>query len=166
MQTELLVGRAHGGTIVRLVGRGTMLESPAFRKLVEASLPCGPVYFDTSQCEYLDSTFLGCLIALQKTSEQARCRFAIVAAQDTRHKLFSLSSLYKYFDFAELRSDEVENLESVDIERLDSANLGRHVMQCHGTLAERGGHEAPAFRAIAERIAEELGEASSERSDS
>jgi anti-anti-sigma factor len=162
MQTELLVGRTHGGTVVRVVGRGTMLESPAFRKLVEANLPYGPVYFDASQCEYLDSTFLGCLIALQKTSEQSRGRFVIAAAHDTQLKLFSLSSLYRYFNFADPHFGEVKDFEAVDIERLDTASLGRHIMQCHGTLAERGGREAPAFLAIAKRLAEELGDTSAE----
>jgi anti-anti-sigma regulatory factor len=141
-----------------------MIESPAFRKLVEANLSRGPVYFDASQCEYLDSTFLGCLIALQKTSEQACGHFAIAASHETQLKLFSLSSLYKYFDFVEPHMEEVNNLEPVDIERLDSASLGRHVMQCHGTLAERGGLEAPAFRAIAESLAEELGDSSAKES--
>lgn len=165
MQTELLIGRAHGGTVVQIVGRGTMHESPAFRKLVEANLGCGPVYFDASQCEYLDSTFLGCLIGLQKTSEQARGHFAIAASHETQLKLFSLSSLYKYFDFIELDLGEAKNLERVDIDKLDPTSLGRHVMQCHGTLAERGGREAPAFRAIANRLAEELGDAPAEESN-
>lgn len=165
MQTELLVGQVHGSTVVRVVGRGTMHESPAFRKLVEANLACGPVYFDASQCEYLDSTFLGCLIALQKTSEQTRGHFAIAASHEVQLKLFSLSSLYKYFDFVEPHLGEIEDLKAVNIERLDSTSLGRHVMQCHGTLAERGGHEASAFRAIAERLAKELGDASADKSN-
>jgi anti-anti-sigma factor len=161
MQTELFVGRVRGGAVVQVIGRGTMHESPAFRKLVEANLHCGPVYFDASQCEYLDSTFLGCLIALQKTSEQARGHFKIAASHETQLKLFSLSSLYKYFDFIEPDFREVQNLEPVDIDKLDPASLGRHVMQCHGTLAERGGREATAFRAIADRLAEELGDSPS-----
>jgi anti-anti-sigma factor len=165
MQTELLVGRTHDGTVVRIIGRGTMHESPAFRKLVEANLSCGPVIFDASECEYLDSTFLGCLIGLQKKSEQSRGRFTIAASHETQLKLFSLSSLYKYFDFVEPNFGELKNLESVDVDKLDPATLGRHVMQCHGTLADRGGREAPAFRAIADRLAEELGDAPSEEAN-
>ena len=159
MQTELFVGRIADGTVVQVIGRGTMHLSPAFRKLVEANLNCGSVIFDAAQCEYLDSTFLGCLIGLQKKSEQSRGHFSIAASHETQLKLFSLSSLYKYFDFVEPALGEVKNLERVDIDALDAQSLGRHVMQCHGTLAERGGREAPAFRAIADRLAEELGDA-------
>ena len=109
---------------------------------------CGPVIFDAAQCEYLDSTFLGCLIGLQKKSEQSRGHFSIAASHETQLKLFSLSSLYKYFDFVEPALGDVKNLERVDIDALDAQSLGRHVMQCHGTLAERGGREAPAFRRL------------------
>lgn len=165
MHTELFVGRIHDCAVVRIVGRGTMHESPAFRKLVEANLNCGPVIFDAERCEYLDSTFLGCLIGLQKKSEQSRGRFAIAASHEVQLKLFSLSSLYKYFDFVEPDASKVQSLERVDIDQLDAQSLGRHVMQCHGTLAERGGREAPAFRAIAERLAEELGNAPNEETD-
>jgi anti-anti-sigma regulatory factor len=166
MQTELLVGRTSQGTVIRVVGRGTMHESPAFRKIAEANLKCGTVTFDAAECEYLDSTFLGCLIGLQKKSEQSsHGHFAIAASHETQLKLFSLSSLYKYFDFVDPELGEIKNLQRVDVDKLDATSLGRHIMQCHDTLADRGGSEAPAFRAIAERLAQELGDAPPEEAN-
>ena len=158
MQSAIYVGRASQGLVVRVVGRGTMHESPAFRKLVEANLPCNTVIFDATECEYLDSTFLGCLIGLQKSSEQSSHAFLIAASPESRMKLFSLSSLNKYFDFIAPQLKLLDEFVLVDVDKLDAVALGRHVMRCHSVLAERGGSQAPAFRAIADRLAQELGE--------
>jgi anti-anti-sigma regulatory factor len=158
MKSEIYVGRVSQGFAVRVVGRGTMHESSAFRQLVEANLPRTTVVFDATQCEYLDSTFLGCLIGLQKTSEHSPHEFLIAASPESRMKLFSLSSLNKYFDFIEPRLVPLDDFVQVDVDKLDAVALGRHIMRCHSVLAERGGSEAPAFRAIADRLAEELGE--------
>lgn len=158
MQSEIYVGRASQGFVVRVLGRGTMNESPAFRKLVEANLPCHTVVFDARQCEYLDSTFLGCLIGLQKLSEQSSHDFLIAASPESQMKLFSLSSLNRYFDFIPPSLEMLDELTHVDVDKLDARELGRHIMRCHSVLAERGGSEAPAFRAIADRLAQELGE--------
>ena len=70
MPCELLIGPISDGTVVCLVGRGTMCESPAFRDVAERLLDRGDVVFDASRCDYLDSTFLGCLIGLKKSCEQ------------------------------------------------------------------------------------------------
>ena len=159
MQSQLFVGSNPQGIVVRVVGRGTMQESPAFRRLVEANRGCGPIIFDATECEYLDSTFLGCLIGLQKTCEQSsHTHFYVAASRETRMKLFSLSSLNKYFDFLDPPLEALDEIVEVDIDKLDAITLGRHIMRCHSTLAEQGGDQAPAFRAIADRLAQELGD--------
>jgi anti-anti-sigma regulatory factor len=158
MNCELQVGPISGGTLVRLVGRGTMCESPVFRDTVEQRLERGFVVFDASDCNYLDSTFLGCLIGLKKACEcDGHGRLLVAASPDTRIKLFCTSSLHQYFDFVDVLPELTGPLECVDLTGTSRGELGSHVMTCHERLAEMGGREAPAFRAIADRLARELG---------
>lgn len=159
MNTELLVGCLADGVVIRVVGQGTMQTSAALREIARANLDHGLIVFDATQCDYLDSTFLGTLIGIQKLCEQSpHRRFVIAASESTRVKLFSLSSLHQYFDFVDVAPAPVGELEPVDVRTLDPKALGRHVMQCHRRLADRGGDQAAAFRSIADRLSEELGE--------
>jgi anti-anti-sigma regulatory factor len=157
--SQVLVGRIANGLVIRVVGRGTMQESYAFRAAAEANIEHGVIVFDATQCEYLDSTFLGCLISIRKSCEQSANRqFVIAASHSSRIKLFSTSCLDKYFDFVEVCPESISGLTPVDVEQLDRETLGRHVMRCHERLAERGGREAAAFRSIANQLKEELGD--------
>lgn len=159
MKTELLMGCLSDGLIVRIVGHGTMQNSAAFREIAKANLNRGLIVFDATECDYLDSTFLGTLVGVQKLCEQApKSRFLIAATESKRIKLFSLSALNQYFEFVDEPPTPVGELEPLDVEQLDPQELGRHVMLCHRRLAERGGEQAEAFRGIADRLREELGE--------
>jgi anti-anti-sigma regulatory factor len=161
--SEILLGRTAHGPVIRVVGRGTMNESYAFRAAAESNIDRGTVVFDATQCEYLDSTFLGCLIAIHKSCEQSPGRqFVIAASPATRIKLFSTSSLNKFFNFVEACPDPIDELEPLDIDQLDRQTLGQHVMRCHERLAERGGHEAATFRSIANQLRDQLGDTTSE----
>ena len=64
------VGRTEAGYCVRIEGRGTMNQSPIVLEFVGRTLRDGAasgapgVVMDPSACEYVDSTFLGCLLGL------------------------------------------------------------------------------------------------------
>ncbi len=159
MQSEFFIGRFSKGLVVRIVGRGTMQESQAFRAAVEPSLDAGVVVFDATHCDYVDSTFLGCLIWIKKACEQSpERRFVIAASAATRVKLFSTSSLDGYFDFVDACPEPLDKFVTIDVEKLDPEELGRHVMRCHELLSDMGGRKAKAFKAVADRLAKELGE--------
>lgn len=156
MQTQMYVGEIADGCVLRLVGRGTMQESVAFRSAIESNLDC-LIVFDASQCTYLDSTFLGCLIGIQKSAEKSsKGRFVIAASESMRLKLFSTSSLDRYFDFIDACPEIIGDIEKVPVDHLDAVALGRHIAHCHQRLADRGGPEASAFRSIADRLSREL----------
>jgi anti-anti-sigma regulatory factor len=162
MACEFLIGRFANGFVVRVVGRGTMQESPAFCAAVSRALDSGVVVFDANRCEYLDSTFLGCLIGLKKSCEHfLERRFLIAAAPAIRIKLFCTSSLDKYFDFVEVCPETEGQTTTVDVESPEREVLGRHVMRCHATLAEMGGREATAFKSVADGLAKQLGDRAS-----
>ena len=158
MPAQLLIGRVADGLILRVVGRATMQESLAFRAAVESNVSGGAIIFDAMQCDHLDSTFLGCLIGIKKACESSACRFFIHATNATRVKLFSTSSLDRFFDFIDTCPEPSDELQPIDIEKLDPMTLGRHAMRCHEHLAERGGREAAAFRSVADCLRKEIGE--------
>ncbi len=158
MTSELLIGRFSSGIVIRVIGRGTMRESPAFRAAAGFGLQAGTVIFDATQCEYLDSTFLGCLIGLKKACDGApNRRFVIAASPATRIKLFCTSSLDRYFDFIDAPPEVVAPCAAIDIENLKREEMGRHIMSCHQRLAEMGGGQSATFQAVADRLAKELG---------
>jgi anti-sigma B factor antagonist len=159
MPSEFLFGRFSNGIIIRIVGRGTMQESPAVRAIVEHSPGAREIVVDVTQCDYVDSTFLGCLIWTKKACEKLPGRhFAIAASHATRIKLFSTTSLDGYFDFIDACPEPLDSLTPIDVKQLDPQELGRHVMRCHQLLADMGGQHAEAFQAVADRLAIELGD--------
>lgn len=157
MDSELLMGYLSQGMVIRVVGRGTMQDSPAFRAAAELALESGRLVCDMSDCEYLDSTFLGCLIGVQKLAEMRQnAHFVIAANRQARIKLFSTSALDQYFQFEDDLLEATDVLVAIDGRELAREELGRHVLDCHRRLAERGGDEAETFRRICDRLEGEL----------
>lgn len=158
MDCELRIGRLDNGLLIRVVGRGTMQVCPALRVIFEAS-DAKRVCFDANECQYLDSTFLGCLVGMKKASQAAGDRhFQIAASPETRRRLFSPTGLAQYFEFVDSCPEVVGETVPLDVTGVAARELGRCVMECHELLAQTGGAGAEAFRSIAERLAGELRE--------
>jgi anti-anti-sigma factor len=159
--SALTVGCTLRGYCVRVAGRGTMRESPAVRAFALRVLdePGRPTLdVDLTACDYLDSSFLGSLVGLFRRFEQSgpSGRLAIAGPAEVLHRLLGPTRLD---DLLPLRAESPERPgEEVPIppQALDSADLGRHVLESHRRLAEMGGANAAVFGPIAERIACEL----------
>lgn len=156
VQDSMQLGSTAQESIIRVIGRGTMRESPALRTAAEVALERGPLLIDMSQCEYLDSTMLGCLIGIRKLAEQHERRFEIAADRSQQVKLFSTSSLDKYFDFVERAPEAAGEWLEIEPESLDTEALSRHVLVCHERLADRGGSEGAVFRRVCDRLTTEI----------
>ncbi len=152
------IHRCANGYVVALVGRGTLQETPAFRDFVEQCLENQlEVIVDLSRCDFLDSTFQGCLIGLHRESmSSGRKLLRVFADEQCRLQLLSTSGLHKLLDFvAECPTTQDEGI-SLDFGHFGSQTLGRHVMNSHRLLAELGGEDANRFREIADRLQAEL----------
>ncbi len=148
--------------VARLEGRGTVRESPTLQGLATRILEArgdACVLLDLRGCEYLDSTFLGCIATLHRRFSAGRPqRFRIVAPEPVRARLFGPSGLDRVFAFAEAAPEpDADAWMDVPATALDERQLGYHVMDAHRRLAELGGPHALAFAAIAEQFALELG---------
>ncbi|MEQ8787527.1 MAG: STAS domain-containing protein [Pirellulaceae bacterium] len=151
------VGRTSDGFLLAIVGRGTMRESLALHEHVVECLEHESLSLtiDLSRCEYLDSTFLGCLVKLHKRlgGEQ----FEVVAPGERRELLASMN-LDRLLTVTDDPPAEVVSLTTLTAEMLCSEDLGRHSMHCHRELAQVEGPNRAVFQRIAEQLSRELGE--------
>jgi ABC-type transporter Mla MlaB component len=147
-----------------------MRESRSAAEFVSRAVDADPgtaVVIDLSACDYLDSTFLGCLVEMQRRAAKAPAapgapagvtgpRFVVSAPPEKVKKLLSPTKL----DLALKRTAEPPQLsgEWVDLPAADPASpdVMRHVMECHRRLAELGGPQQAAFAAIADNLEREL----------
>ena len=164
----LKVARTPTGYCLRVEGRGTMRESRSAAEFVQQSLAVSPtptITVDLSACEHLDSTFLGCLVEMQRRTLKASGapapglggpRFVVSAPPEKVKKLLSPTKLDVVLK-ATAEPPPVAG-EWVDLRAADPASpdVMRHVMDCHRRLAELGGPQQAAFAAIADNIEREL----------
>lgn len=161
MESSVLkVGRGEDGWICRVEGPGRVRESPAFQKMVDRLLDQADdarLIVDLSECEMLDSTFLGCLAALYgRYAQGGMPRIVLYAPDDVRQRLFGPSQIDRHLQFRAVAPESDGEWMDVPISVLDERSLGRHIMESHKTLAQRGGPLAAAFAAIAQQFADEL----------
>ena len=154
------VAPTEDGCCVRVDGRGTMAESPSAEAVAMRTLGGDPqtrVVFDLSNCDYLDSTFLGCIVHLfREHGAKKPSRFFVAAPPDRRKKLLGacrLDMLIPSLDAAPAAAGEWVQVPACP---LGSKDLARHIMQCHKLLAELDSPMRQAFAKIAEQLAREL----------
>ncbi len=155
----LKVGRGEQSWICRVEGPGRVGESPAFERMVARLLDPqdARLVVDLSDCEMLDSTFLGCLAALySRHAKGGTPRLVLFAPDDVRQRLFGASKIDRYLQFRTVKPEGDGEWMDVPITSLDERSLARHIMEAHKTLAQSGGPLAAAFAAIAQQFADEL----------
>ncbi len=146
-------------TLLRIVGRGTLQESPTFLAFAMQSLddPQASVVVDLIECEYLDSTFLGSLVALQKRFGRLEPpRFSVVADQPTQTRLLAMTGLNRVLNLCAKLAANPVIWEPIPICPPDCDDFRQHVMQCHRHLAEAGGPKSDIFLRIVDRMQQEL----------
>jgi len=157
----LKVAKTPTGYCLRVEGRGSLKESRSAAEFVLQSLAANPpptVCVDLSACDHLDSTFLGCLVEMQRRVAKAPAgpRFFVSAPAEKVKKLLSPTKL----DVVLKTTAEPPQLSGdwVELSAADPASpdVVRHVMECHRRLAELGGPQHAAFAAIADNIEREL----------
>ena len=162
----LKVAKTPTGYCLRVEGRGTMKESGSAAEFVTRSLEASPaptIAVDLSACDYLDSTFLGCLVDMQRRVMKAPARpgvagprFIVSAPAEKVKKLLGPTKLDAVIKTTPQPPQVVG--EYVELSAADPASpeVIRHVMDCHRRLAELGGPQQAAFAAIADNLEREL----------
>jgi anti-anti-sigma regulatory factor len=153
------VSRTRSGYRIRIVGRGTLRESPTVHAFARHVLNSEPVtlVIDLTACTYLDSTFLGGMIDLHRRyGVEHPTRLLVAASPADRTRLLApncLDGLFHYLqDDPEVIGDDLE-LPTLTLAREE---LGRHVLESHRRLVELGGPARAAFQGVVDRLAQEL----------
>ncbi|MCA9245932.1 MAG: STAS domain-containing protein [Planctomycetales bacterium] len=151
--------RTDDGLLINVHGRATMRESWVIKEFLAAYLETDrhTIVVDLSRCEYLDSTFAGCLVELHKCAHADNAgSFALIANPQRRKHLLGamrLDPLFQYVDTAPEAAGEPVALPGFDDDKLE---LVRHVLACHRELAEIEGPEQAAFQQLVARLEEDL----------
>lgn len=165
MSGELKVGRLRDGIAFRVDGRGTFAQSRVLDQLARAfgdQCPAARIVIDLSRCEYLDSTFLGCLVTYSRKSEQREV--SILVSPSCQQKLFGSNHLDRFLPLESGSVDPIDGWEAVASGGTDSRQLGQHVLESHRCLGALDIPNAAAFRSVADRLAAELNAESSDGS--
>ena len=156
---SLRVGRTDTGYLVFVQGRGTMCVS---RSLHDFALRCADssectFAIDLSECEYLDSTFLGCLVDLYKRFGRRETeRYQIIADEHRSKYLLATSHLHTILPIANSPPKLIAECLVIRSAAMERSDMGHHIMECHRLLAELDGPNQAVFRRIADQLASEL----------
>ncbi|MFW5750494.1 MAG: STAS domain-containing protein [Planctomycetota bacterium] len=159
MSGALRVMPVADGLVLQLSGRCSVREAAALSAFVEAegdALATARIRCDLSACTYLDSTMLGALIGLH---QRLAGRFALVAPHDAARESLQSTQLIRLFAVEEQAPPATGPATELDLAALDADAFGREILAAHRRLAAIGGPQQAAFRAVAERMAAEIGEA-------
>ena len=140
---------------VQVVGWGRMYESLPLRRFAAECLGRGVTLFrvDLRHCTYLDSTFLGTLLHLKRTSKRLACGDVILLSPsaECRRLLDQIGVLHF---FVTETADEVPMAwQELIGTREDPAAFNRSVVEAHEELACLGGAAGEQFRAVARCLA-------------
>ena len=149
------------GCCIRVRGRGTVRESAAARDVATGTLEADPAsvaVFDLSECEYLDSTFLGCLTGLfQAYGRSKPPRFMVSAPPEVMKKLMGACRLDKLLPAVDPPPPAAGAFVPVPAyDDTDRIEVAKHVMACHRALAAIDSPMRAAFTRIADQLEREL----------
>jgi anti-anti-sigma regulatory factor len=158
--TTLKIAPTEAGCVIRVEGDGTMGQSPAAREVAINTLGADPkavVVFDLSACEYLDSTFLGCLMDVYRRFGRTQPQSYFIAANaETRKKLLGPTHIDRLIPTMDAAPTPCGPWVTVRTENLSSRELTRHVMECHQALADSECPMRGVFAKIVSHLEREL----------
>ena len=161
--TVVKVAPTDRGCCIRVEGCGTMQESHAAQDVAARTLLTSPeavVVFDLCDCEYLDSTFIGCLLQLYRNFGRTKPpRFTVAAPQVKRKKLLGACAIDKVLPSVDAPPEVLGQWVNLAQCKGDRTQLMRHVMECHRALAEVDCPMKGAFAKIADGIEKDLARA-------
>lgn len=156
---NIQIDRIDNGYLFRVVGRGTLRESPAVREFACGAIEDGvDVLMDLSRCEHLDSTFLGCLVILKQRGEGNGGSFRVYADKSVRDRLFGVSHLDRVLPFNEQLPKSAGAPVSFQVTNLKRKEFCQHLLDTHHSLAELGGPSAQTFQRIVDQLKVEVDE--------
>lgn len=131
-------------------GRGTMHQSSPLRRQAEACLSAGTLRIDVDlrDCIYMDSTFLGTLIILNKQLGERQGRFSLIAPSQACTKLLRQMGLDDYLGEQKDAVSPTTGWSELPTILNDSQTMRRTVEQAHQELAGLPGKTGAQFEEV------------------
>jgi anti-sigma B factor antagonist len=140
---------------IRVTGRGRMDESLPLRRFAEACLARGRVRFrvELALCTYLDSTFLGTLLHLQRSARGHGGELVLVAPSTECSALLTQLGIHQFFVIEPACARAAGPWQEIAADRGEPAAFNRTVVEAHEELANLGGAAEKQFRPVARCLA-------------
>ena len=159
-RSALTLAATDNGCVIRVQGRGTMLESTAAKNVAMNTLKgdsCASVALDLTECEYLDSTFLGCIAELFRGfGRTSPPRFQLVAPPQRHQALLGACRMDRVVPASDSGPAIHGSWIALPVCKSDPGELTKHVIACHKALAEIDGPMRESFAKLASRLESEL----------
>lgn len=156
-EAQILVARVGKMAQVRVIGRASMNCSRVFRDFGFSALDGGVerLLVDLSDCEAMDSTFMGILAQIGVRSKQKNARFEVVNASETRKKQLKVIGVHRVVTFThtdDLAADwnSLSGAHEAELER------AKMVRKAHETLIEIDANNVPEFQDVVDFLREDI----------
>ena len=134
----------------KVEGRGTMHQSSPLRRQAEACLLAGTlrINVDLRDCVYMDSTFLGTLLLMNKQLGERQGRFSLVAPSQACTKLLRQMGLDDYLSEHADAVSPTTGWSELPTSVHDSQTMRSTVEQAHQELAGLPGKSGAQFEEV------------------
>ncbi len=91
--------------------RATMKEAEEFKTVLSNDIDLGArkIVVDLSECEFIDSTFLGALVVSLKKVTALGGDLKLVGFQPSVHSMFELTRMYRVFEAFPTKKEAIES---------------------------------------------------------
>ncbi len=164
-QGILRMRRHEQAVIFQVEGRATMHHSLPLRRVAEQALADGvtALRVDLQLCTYMDSTFLGTLLFLQRAVDRAgSADFALVGPSLPCQQLIQQMGLEDVYPVLSEGPPDAVAWTVVPTQQDDAGAFNRNVVRAHQELANVPGPAGACFRPVAECLARDMPEPSDE----
>lgn len=103
----------HGDVLVKMVmlSRATLREADDFKNTLAEDIQNGArkIVVDLTECEFIDSTFLGALVVSLKKVTSLGGDMRLVGFQPAVHSMFELTRMYRVFESFKTKEEAVNS---------------------------------------------------------
>ncbi len=107
------IKQEQGDIIIEIVNltRATLKEAEEFKQTLIKDIEQGArkIIVDLSECEFIDSTFLGSLVVSLKKITNFGGDLRLVGFQPAVHSMFELTRMYRVFEAFETKEDAIQS---------------------------------------------------------
>jgi anti-anti-sigma factor len=153
---KILVASDSAMAQIRVIGRTTFTCSPSLRdfglKMIADAV--SKIVIDLSECEGMDSTFMGVLAMIGRRGHEKEIAVEIVNVGGAQKKLLDALGLRNLFTFSRTAADQVNWVSLCNTEAVDPP--AKTMLEAHETLMEVDADNIPKFKDVVEFLKEDI----------